>query len=93
MIYNGAEFPPDCVRPDVRVVAAPFAEIAANELGDQRVGNMVMMGALLEVSGGPAEASINAALRRLVRNSKFVELDLRAIARGRELCRRSLEEV
>ncbi len=93
VIYNGAEFPADCIRPDVRVVAAPFTEIAANELGDPRVGNMIMMGALLEISGGPAEVSIGAALRRLVRNPKFVELDERAIARGRELFRRSQGEV
>jgi 2-oxoisovalerate ferredoxin oxidoreductase beta subunit len=93
VIYNGAEFPADCARPDVRVVAAPFTEIAANDLGDQRVGNMVMLGALLEISGGPAEVSIGAALRRLVRNSKFVELDLRAIARGREIFRALSAEV
>jgi 2-oxoisovalerate ferredoxin oxidoreductase beta subunit len=86
VIYNGEAFPEDCKRPDVHVLALPFAQIA-NELGDPRACNMVMLGALLEMAEGLPQASIDAALRRLVKNPKWVELNERALARGRELFR------
>jgi 2-oxoisovalerate ferredoxin oxidoreductase beta subunit len=86
VIYNGKEFPEDCRRPDVQVLALPFLEVA-NELGDPRASNMVMLGALLEAGNVLPRASVEAALRRLVKSERWVELDLRAIARGRELMR------
>ena len=49
VIYNGEEFPADCVREDVRVLALPFTQVA-HELGDARACNMVMLGALLEIA-------------------------------------------
>jgi hypothetical protein len=51
---------------------------------------MVMLGALLEITAVLPEASIDAALRRLVRHPRWVELDERALVRGRELYRESL---
>ena len=92
VIYNGPEFPADCVRDGVHVVALPFTELA-DELGDKRAANMVMLGALLEIAGVLPQASIDDALRRLVKNPRWVELDERALARGRELYRESLVEV
>ncbi len=62
----------------------PFTQLA-DELGDKRAANMVMLGALLEIAGVLPQASIDAALRRLVKNPRWVELDERALARGREL--------
>jgi len=92
VIYNGEEFPADCRREGVHVLAAPFTEIA-DELGDKRAANMAMLGALVEIAGVLPQASIGDALRRLVRNPRWVELDERAIARGRELYRKSRAEV
>ena len=92
IIFNGDDFPEDCRRPDVHVLALPFTRLA-DELGDARAGNMVMLGALLEIAGVLPEASIDAALRRLVKNPKWVALDERALARGRELYRESCQEV
>jgi len=37
------------------------------------------------------QASVEAALRRLVKSSRWVALDLKAIARGRELMKESLK--
>ena len=82
VIYNGETFPADCAREDVHVLALPFTRLA-DELGDARAANMVMLGALLEIAGVLPQASIDAALRRLVKNPKWVELDERALARGR----------
>jgi 2-oxoisovalerate ferredoxin oxidoreductase beta subunit len=92
IIYNGDEFPADCVRDEVRVLAVPFTQVA-HELGDARACNMVMLGALLEIAAGLPQASIDAALRRLVKNTKWFALDERALARGRELFRETFPEV
>jgi 2-oxoisovalerate ferredoxin oxidoreductase beta subunit len=88
ILYNGEEFPADCAQKDVRVLARPFTEIA-NELGNAKAGNMVMLGALLEITGVLQDVHINAALQRLVKNPRFAELNQRAIQRGRELARAS----
>jgi 2-oxoisovalerate ferredoxin oxidoreductase beta subunit len=92
VIYDGEEFPADCRREGVRVLAAPFTHLA-DELGDKRAANMVMLGALVEIAGVVPEASVAAALGKLVKNPRWVELDERAMARGRDLVRRSLAEV
>ena len=54
---------------------------------------MIMLGALLEIAGVPPQASVDAALRRLVKNPRWVELDERALARGRVRYKESLAEV
>ncbi|MGD0154658.1 MAG: 2-oxoacid:acceptor oxidoreductase family protein [Terracidiphilus sp.] len=92
VIYDGDEFPVDCERDGVRVLARPFTQIA-DELGDKRAANMVMLGAVLEIAGVLPQASIDDALRRLVKSSRWVELDERALARGRELYRKLRAEV
>ena len=92
VIYNGQEFPADCAREGVHVLALPFTELA-DKLGDKRAANMVMLGALLEIAGVLPQASIDDALRRLVKNPRWVQLDERAMARGRELYRESIAEV
>jgi 2-oxoisovalerate ferredoxin oxidoreductase beta subunit len=90
VIYNGDAFPADCRRQDVHVLALPFTQLA-DEMGNPRAGNMIMLGALMEIADVVPQASIAAALRRLIKNPKWVELDERAIARGRELCREAIQ--
>jgi 2-oxoisovalerate ferredoxin oxidoreductase beta subunit len=92
VIYNGDAFPEECARADVHVLALPFTQIA-DELGDARAANMVMLGALLEMADALPQASVGAALRRLVKNAKYFALDERALARGRELFRAAATEV
>jgi len=84
IIYNGDEFPADCAHEGVHVLAAPFTSLA-DELGDKRAANMIMLGALLEIAGDLPQASVSAALRRMVKNPRWVELDERALERGRAL--------
>lgn len=91
VIYNGDVFPEECAREDVHVLAMPFTEIA-NELGDKRAANMVMLGALLEMTGALPQASIDAALKRLVKNQRWIDLDEKALSRGRNLYRKSQKE-
>ncbi len=91
VIYNGDSFPADCQRQDVNVLALNFTR-AADELGDSRATNMIMLGAFLEITGALSQASIDAALRSLVKNPRWHELDERAIAKGRQLYRESHKE-
>ena len=92
ILYNGESYPEDCLRVDVHVLARQFTHVA-DELGEARAGNMVMLGALLEIAAVLPEASVDDALRHLVKHPKWVELDERALARGRELYRESMEGV
>ena len=92
ILYNGETFPADCAREDVHILAYPFTD-AANALGGARACNMVMLGALLEIAHALPEESVAAALRRLVKNPQWVELDERALERGRILYRESLKGV
>ena len=90
IIYDGDEFPRDCEREGVQVLALPFTRLAA-AMGDKRAANMVMLGAVLEMAGVLPQASIDAALRRLIKNPRWVELDERAVARGRELFKTAIQ--
>ena len=83
VVYNGRELPADCARDDLRIAAIPVTEIA-DALGASKVANIVMLGALLEMAESVGEERVRAALRKLVRNDRFYELDLAALERGRE---------
>jgi Pyruvate/2-oxoacid:ferredoxin oxidoreductase gamma subunit len=48
---------------------------------------MVMLGAVLEIAESIPAAAVDEALRRLVSSAKWIELDKRALTRGRELAR------
>ena len=82
VLYNGSEIPAGCVRRDVRMVTLPFTRLA-DELGATKVGNIVMLGALLEATGMMEQDRVVGALKRLV-SPRFFELDLAALARGRQ---------
>ena len=90
VLYNGSEIPVDCVRRDVRMVALPFTELA-DELGAAKVGNIVMLGALLEATGMLEQDRVVGALKRLV-HPRFFDLDVAALARGRQEFRESASD-
>ena len=87
VLYNAVELPADCTRSDVRIVALPFTAIA-DELGLTKAANMVVMGALLEVTELLDFDQVTRALRKLVKNDRYYEMDLRALDRGREEARK-----
>jgi Pyruvate/2-oxoacid:ferredoxin oxidoreductase gamma subunit len=88
ILYNGETFPADCEQKDVHVLACDFMQIA-DKMGSARAGNMVMLGALLEVTEVLQKANVEAALQRLVKSARWMELDKNAIERGRQLYRES----
>ncbi|MGB8261864.1 MAG: 2-oxoacid:acceptor oxidoreductase family protein [Terracidiphilus sp.] len=91
VIYNGDEFPEDCNRPEINVLSAPFTHMA-DDMGNPRAANMIMLGALLEIAQALPAASVDQALRRHVK-PKFMEVNKQAMARGRELVRERMAEV
>ncbi|MFN7996711.1 MAG: 2-oxoacid:acceptor oxidoreductase family protein [Bryobacteraceae bacterium] len=89
VLYNAAELPAGCSRPDVHTIVCPFTSVA-DELGSAKAGNMVMLGALLEATSLLTQEQVTAALRKLVKGARWMEIDLAALARGREEARRGL---
>jgi 2-oxoisovalerate ferredoxin oxidoreductase beta subunit len=92
ILYNGDAIPEDCKRDDVHALAFPFTQVA-DKLGEPRVANMVILGTLLEITGVLPQASVDQALHRLVKQARWLEIDERALARGRDLYRKSREGV
>jgi 2-oxoisovalerate ferredoxin oxidoreductase beta subunit len=84
VLYNAAEIPQECRRADVTVIAAPFTQLA-DELGDARAGNMAMLGAFLASANAAFEPNVMDVLRRLVRNQRWLDIDLAALAWGRQV--------
>ncbi len=91
ILYNGDAIPSDCAQNDVHAFAMPFTQLA-DELGDARITNMVMLGVLLEMTGSLPQADVDAALRRLVKHARWLALDEQALQRGRELYREWRQE-
>ena len=86
VLYNGTSLPEDCRRSDVQALTLPFTRLA-DEIGEARTGNIVMLGALLEITGALETEPVIGALRRLVKSERWLELDVRALARGRQAAR------
>jgi 2-oxoisovalerate ferredoxin oxidoreductase beta subunit len=84
ILYNGETVPKECDRRDTQILACSFTHVA-DELGDARAGNMVALGALLQIAEALPQTSVDSALGRLVKSPRWLELDERAIARGREI--------
>jgi 2-oxoisovalerate ferredoxin oxidoreductase beta subunit len=89
ILYNSEQLPEDCARPDVRTVTMPFTQLA-DQLGDSKAGNIVMLGALLETTALLDQERVIGALRRKVKSQRWYELDLAALAKGREEVRKGV---
>jgi 2-oxoisovalerate ferredoxin oxidoreductase beta subunit len=86
VLYNADRVPVDCEADDVRIT--PIASTAiADRLGSAKVGNMVMLGALLEATGMLPDSALDRALHRLVAQKSWYELDRTALQAGREAMR------
>jgi 2-oxoisovalerate ferredoxin oxidoreductase beta subunit len=86
VFYNGSEMPEGCARADVRSFVRPFAEIA-DSLGETRAANIVALGAVIEATGLLPVEQVDGALARLVKSARWLEIDRRALAAGRESAR------
>ena len=71
VLYNADRVPADCAGDGVRIIPIPSTAIA-DRLGSAKVGNMVMLGALLEATGMLPESALDRALHRLVTQGAVV---------------------
>ena len=92
VLYNSEEFPKDCSREDLRMIALPFTHIA-DEMGVSKAANIVMLGALMEATGILDLDQVTRALRKLVKSQKWFDIDMAALERGREEVRKVAEPV
>jgi 2-oxoisovalerate ferredoxin oxidoreductase beta subunit len=83
ILYNGEKLPADFTVTHARVVCIPVSQIA-DQIGNAKVANVVMLGALLEETGClPTDTAISV-LEHTVKNPKLLDLDKRALATGRD---------
>jgi len=83
VLYNGPILPDGIAREDVHFIVQPFAMLA-DSIGAARAANMVMLGAMVEATGVLERQFVDTALHRLVKSGRWLELDEKALACGRE---------
>lgn len=85
LIYNSSLIEREGGRGDITVIAVPANEIA-NELGNSRIANMVIMGTLLTKTNVVSFESIKAALREVLPSHRhdLLQVNEQAMERGSE---------
>jgi len=84
LIYNSTLINRKPERNDIRVIAVPASEMA-QELGNERVANMVALGTFIGATAAVRQESLTAALEKVLPSHRQVLLPLNvlAIAKGR----------
>jgi 2-oxoisovalerate ferredoxin oxidoreductase beta subunit len=81
IFWNSDALPADFTAPQARVICIPASDLA-DKLGGTKVGNVVMMGALLaETEALPVDTALGV-LQDKVKNAKMLELDRQALEVG-----------
>ncbi|MBN1230511.1 MAG: 2-oxoacid:acceptor oxidoreductase family protein [Anaerolineales bacterium] len=88
LIVNTSLINRDVEREDIRVINIPASDIA-EEIGDKRLANMVMLGAMIELSGVLPMEVIKMSLEGHLpeRHKKTLPLNFQALDKGRELAK------
>ncbi|NIR48213.1 2-ketoisovalerate ferredoxin oxidoreductase [candidate division KSB1 bacterium] len=74
-------------RQDVEAVYVPATELA-DELGETKVANMVMVGAYLGYTGLLSMDSVLSAAQTVIKRKEFMELNEKALRRGMEFVKK-----
>ena len=87
LIWESTNIKPAPTRTDIAVYALPAIDKAANELGNVRVMNMIVLGALVKISGIVKKESLMEALKGTLpeRYHHLIPLNEKAIALGMSL--------
>lgn len=89
VFYNADALPEDCRRDDVNFLTVSFTQIA-DGMGETRVGNMVTLGALMEVARIVGDEQVDAALAHSVKSARWLELDRKALLAGKQAARQAV---
>lgn len=90
VLYNGAKLPVGFPAQQAMIYCVPASEIA-DGLGTTKAANMVMLGALLELTRTLPKENAFSLLKAKVRNAKLCEVDCHAIDAGIECLRKQKE--
>jgi 2-oxoglutarate ferredoxin oxidoreductase subunit gamma len=85
ILYNSSSIDDQKSKENVLVVGVPINDIA-NELGNIKVANMVMMGAYLQLTKLFSDETIEAIIKKILgeRKADLVEINKQAIIAGKE---------
>ncbi|HRS64946.1 MAG TPA: 2-oxoacid:acceptor oxidoreductase family protein, partial [Spirochaetia bacterium] len=83
LLINSSLVKVDPNRKDVKVVKVPCNELA-EEIGDVKIANMVMMGALSKVTGAVKLAKLEEVLKSFFPENKhkYIPMNIKAIEAG-----------
>jgi 2-oxoglutarate ferredoxin oxidoreductase subunit gamma len=92
LVYNSNLVEYDNSRKDIRVVALP-ATTLAEELGSDKITNVVILGAVVESSGIVADAVCVETIKEKLGKKKpqFLPMNLSAYEKGKEVARECLK--
>jgi 2-oxoisovalerate ferredoxin oxidoreductase beta subunit len=83
MIYDTSLIEVQPKRKDIEVIAIPATKIA-DELGNTRVANMIVIGAYIGYAGLLTKPAVYEALKAVVKHKRFMEINVKAIDAGYE---------
>ncbi|HHY09065.1 MAG TPA: 2-oxoacid:ferredoxin oxidoreductase subunit gamma [Firmicutes bacterium] len=84
LLYNSTLIEQKPTRQDIRVIAVPANEIA-DELGNPRVANMVLLGSFIEATNLVKIETVETSLEKVLseRHHHLIPLNMQALERGR----------
>lgn len=85
VFMNSSLIDEDVTREDVKVIKVPANEIA-NELGNSRIANMVMLGSYVEEKDIVKPETVENSLENVLsaRNQDLIDLNVKALEKGKE---------
>ncbi len=89
ILYNGTKLPENFPSQHAPIFCIPASEIA-DSLGTTKVTNMIMLGALLELTHALTKECAIAVLKAKIHNPKLLDLDYKAIDAGMKSLREQL---
>lgn len=88
ILYDTSQVTPRAGIPVRRQIGIPAVDRAIKDLGGTQTANIVLLGALLEITGLVSPEAITRAMEKHVAE-RFLSLNLKALKLGRELGRQA----
>ncbi len=85
VFMNSSLIAEEVTRDDVKVIKVPANEMA-NEIGNSKIANMVMLGSFVEEKNIVKPETVKESLEKVLsaRNQKLIDLNVKALEKGKE---------
>ena len=85
VFMNSSLIEEEVTRDDVKVIKVPANEMA-NEIGNSKIANMVMLGSFVEEKKIVKPETVKESLEKVLsaRNQKLIDLNVKALEKGKE---------